>query len=55
MNKFKWTDTDSSFNFEFAFEPSQELIRNINNLGAMSFGFGENESRWLDLRFKNGF
>lgn len=50
VKKFKWTDTDKSFNFEFTFEPSKELLRNINNLGAMSFGFVENGSRWLDLR-----
>lgn len=50
VKEFKWTDTYKPFDFEFTFEPSQELIRNINNLGAMSFGFVENESRWLDLR-----
>ncbi len=50
VKDFKWKDTDSSFNFEFTFEPSQELLRNINNLGAMSFGFIENGSRWIDLR-----
>ena len=50
VKEFKWTDTYKSFDFEFTFEPSLELIRNINNLGAMSFGFVENESRGLDLR-----
>lgn len=50
VKQFKWIDRDKSFDFEFTFEPSQELLRNIDNLGAMSFGFLEKESRWLDLR-----
>lgn len=50
VKSFEWNDTEFEFQFEFVLEPSVELLKNISQIGAMSFGFVEGESRWLDAR-----
>lgn len=50
VKQFRWNDTETSFQFEYLIEPSTELIQNIHQIGAMSFGFIEGDSRYLDNR-----
>ncbi|MDO5291593.1 MAG: hypothetical protein Q4F05_02465 [bacterium] len=48
VKEFHWNDTKSAFEFEFLLEPSIELLQNISQIGAISFGFVEGDSRWLN-------